>query len=156
MLQACNVKIYIFRKCILVQNEFSEILNVCSMLKLLPSPVINYNIAFSWERNSIYMDDCRALYFSIFHRFLYFNLDIINLSVACNACNSDVFLKIANRMWTMPEAKEMIRTTGTEENKMKLLAGDCNLKTVSISTFLSFSIAIILSITNLLLPIQLI
>ncbi|ONK75631.1 uncharacterized protein A4U43_C03F18910 [Asparagus officinalis] len=29
-------------------------------------------------------------------------------------------------MWTMPEAKDIIRTTGTGENKMKLVSSDCN------------------------------
>lgn len=34
--------------------------------------------------------------------------------------------------WTMPEAKDMIRATGTENSKMNLVANDCNLRTVSV------------------------
>ncbi|KAG1347393.1 putative beta-1,3-galactosyltransferase 2 [Cocos nucifera] len=34
-------------------------------------------------------------------------------------------------MWTMPEAKDIIRTTGTEDNKMNLVTGDCNLKNIN-------------------------
>ncbi|ONK65516.1 uncharacterized protein A4U43_C07F37910 [Asparagus officinalis] len=37
-------------------------------------------------------------------------------------------LLFTNRMWTLPEAKDIIRTTGTEDNKMKLVASDCNLQ----------------------------
>ncbi|XP_074562237.1 putative beta-1,3-galactosyltransferase 2 [Curcuma longa] len=33
--------------------------------------------------------------------------------------------------WTMPEAKDMIRATGTENNKMNLVANDCNLRTLN-------------------------
>lgn len=39
---------------------------------------------------------------------------------------------IGNRMWTMPEANDIIRTTGTEDNKMNLVAGDCSPRTVSV------------------------
>ncbi|CAL9758659.1 unnamed protein product [Musa acuminata subsp. burmannicoides] len=31
--------------------------------------------------------------------------------------------------WTMPEAKDIIKTTGTGDNKMNLVANDCNLRT---------------------------
>lgn len=40
-------------------------------------------------------------------------------------------LLFTNRMWTMPEAKDIIRRTGTEENEMKLLASDCNSRTIT-------------------------
>lgn len=40
-------------------------------------------------------------------------------------------LLFTNRMWTMPEAKDIIIRTGTEENKMKLLASDCNSRTIT-------------------------
>ncbi|RWW72364.1 hypothetical protein BHE74_00019836, partial [Ensete ventricosum] len=33
--------------------------------------------------------------------------------------------------WTMPEAKDIIKTTGTGDNKMNLVTNDCNLRTVS-------------------------
>ncbi|KAJ0983053.1 hypothetical protein J5N97_011308 [Dioscorea zingiberensis] len=39
-------------------------------------------------------------------------------------------LLFTNRMWTVPEAKEIIRTTGVGEDKIKLLAGDCSTKTI--------------------------
>ncbi|XP_010929797.1 probable beta-1,3-galactosyltransferase 2 [Elaeis guineensis] len=42
-----------------------------------------------------------------------------------------VGLLFTNRMWTMPEAKDIIRTTGTEDSKMNLVTGDCNLKTIN-------------------------
>ncbi|CAL9757699.1 unnamed protein product [Musa acuminata subsp. burmannicoides] len=32
--------------------------------------------------------------------------------------------------WTMPEAKDIIRTTGTEDNKLNLVANDCNSRTI--------------------------
>ncbi|KAJ0966173.1 hypothetical protein J5N97_027311 [Dioscorea zingiberensis] len=41
-------------------------------------------------------------------------------------------LLFTNRMWTMPEAKDIIRTTGNGEDKIKLLAGDCSTKTMNI------------------------
>ncbi|RWV94711.1 hypothetical protein GW17_00042725, partial [Ensete ventricosum] len=36
--------------------------------------------------------------------------------------------------WTMPEAKDIIKTTGTGDNKMNLVTNDCNLRTVSVIT----------------------
>ncbi|KAH7675587.1 Glycosyl transferase family 31 protein [Dioscorea alata] len=42
-----------------------------------------------------------------------------------------VGLLFTNRMWTVPEAKDIIRTTGTGEDKIKLLAGDCSPKTMN-------------------------
>lgn len=35
------------------------------------------------------------------------------------------------RMWTEPEAKDLSRPTGTEAEKLKLIAEDCNTKSVS-------------------------
>ncbi|XP_029120899.1 probable beta-1,3-galactosyltransferase 2 isoform X1 [Elaeis guineensis] len=40
-------------------------------------------------------------------------------------------LFFTNRMWTMPEANDIIRATGTEDNKMNLVTGDCNPKTIN-------------------------
>ncbi|XP_008808431.4 probable beta-1,3-galactosyltransferase 2 [Phoenix dactylifera] len=40
-------------------------------------------------------------------------------------------LFFTNRMWTMPEANDIIRTTGTEDNKMNLVTGDCSPKTIN-------------------------
>lgn len=40
-------------------------------------------------------------------------------------------LLFTNSMWTMPEAKDIIIKTGIEEEKMKLVAGDCNIKSIS-------------------------
>ncbi|PKU66102.1 putative beta-1,3-galactosyltransferase 2 [Dendrobium catenatum] len=37
-------------------------------------------------------------------------------------------LLFTNRMWTMPEPKDIIRRTGTEEIKMNLVSNDCNIK----------------------------
>ncbi|KAK8953862.1 putative beta-1,3-galactosyltransferase 2 [Platanthera zijinensis] len=37
-------------------------------------------------------------------------------------------LLFTNRMWTIPEPKDIIRRTGTEENKMNLVSSDCNIK----------------------------
>ncbi|XP_020577552.1 probable beta-1,3-galactosyltransferase 2 isoform X1 [Phalaenopsis equestris] len=39
-------------------------------------------------------------------------------------------LLFTNRMWTMPEPKDIIRRTGTEENKMNLVSGDCDIKSI--------------------------
>ncbi|KAM0952234.1 putative galactosylxylosylprotein 3-beta-galactosyltransferase [Dioscorea sansibarensis] len=39
-------------------------------------------------------------------------------------------LLFTNRMWTVPEAKEIIRRTDVGEDKIKLLAGDCSSKTI--------------------------
>ena len=84
------------------------------------------------------MDGCRVLHFIMLCKIVYFSLGMCNLLVSCYKCISDVIL-ICTRMWTMPEPKDIIRTTtGTEENKMKLVASDCNLRTVSILTFLPF------------------
>ncbi|KAJ6827639.1 putative beta-1,3-galactosyltransferase 2 isoform X1 [Iris pallida] len=41
-----------------------------------------------------------------------------------------VGLLFTNSMWTMPEAKDIIIKTGIEEEKMKLVAGDCNIKSI--------------------------
>ncbi|KAG1368333.1 putative beta-1,3-galactosyltransferase 2 [Cocos nucifera] len=40
-------------------------------------------------------------------------------------------LFFTNRMWTMPEANDIIRTTGTEDNRMNLVTGDCSPKTAN-------------------------
>jgi hypothetical protein len=42
-------------------------------------------------------------------------------------------LIFTNRMWTMPEPKEIIRRSALEVNKMNLLSGDCAPKSVSIN-----------------------
>ncbi|KAI0504947.1 hypothetical protein KFK09_015904 [Dendrobium nobile] len=39
-------------------------------------------------------------------------------------------LLFTNRMWTMPEPKDIIRRTGTEEIKMNLVSSDCNIKSI--------------------------
>lgn len=39
-------------------------------------------------------------------------------------------LLFTNRMWTMPEPKDIIRRTGNEENKMNLVSSDCNIKSI--------------------------
>ena len=45
-------------------------------------------------------------------------------------CNAYYFL-CGYRMWTEPEAKDLSRPTGTEAEKLKLIAEDCNTKSVS-------------------------
>nr|CAD1840977.1 unnamed protein product [Ananas comosus var. bracteatus] len=39
-------------------------------------------------------------------------------------------LLFTNRMWTIPEPKDIIRRTGTEGEKMNLVAGDCSTKSI--------------------------
>lgn len=42
-------------------------------------------------------------------------------------------------MWTVPEAKEITRTHGTEDEKLKLISDGCGLKSVSICIAFLFS-----------------
>lgn len=42
-------------------------------------------------------------------------------------------------MWTVPEAKEITRTHGTEDEKLKLISDGCGLKSVSICIAFIFS-----------------
>lgn len=51
-------------------------------------------------------------------------------------------MRFGYRMWTVPEAKEITRTHGTEDEKLKLISDGCGLKAVSICLSFIFSLPI--------------